>query len=172
MTALQTLEPLQSQAPCGYSRPMSSPATPLRIGELAQAAGMDVDTVRFYEKSGLLPAPARSDNNYRRYDRSALQRLRFIGNCRALDMSLDEIRVLLAHMDQPGADCSAVDAVVAEHLGHVRERIAALQLLERQLALLQSSCQHAGSGELCGIVLALGEARPADAPPARGVHSR
>lgn len=156
----------------GYSGAISSLGAHMRIGELAKAAGMDVDTVRFYEKSGLLPAPARGDNNYRHYDRGALQRLRFIANCRALDMSLDEIRVLLAHMDQPGADCSAVDAVVAEHLGHVRERIAALQLLERQLTLLQSSCQHAGSGELCGIVLALGEARPADAPPARGVHSR
>lgn len=144
----------------------------MRIGELAAAAGMDVETVRFYEKSGLLPAPARGDNNYRRYDRAALQRLRFIGNCRALDMSLDEIRVLLAHIDQPGADCSAVDDVVAEHLGHVRERIAALQVLEQQLAMLQSSCQHARPGELCGIVMALGEARPADAPPARGVHSR
>ena len=114
----------------GYSEPMTHQGPHMRIGELAQAAGMDVDTVRFYEKSGLLPAPARGDNNYRHYDRSALQRLRFIANCRALDMSLDEIRVLLAHMDQPGADCSAVDAVVAEHLGHVRERIAALQLLE------------------------------------------
>lgn len=144
----------------------------MRIGELARAAGMDVETLRFYEKAGLLPPPARGDNNYRRYDGGALQRLRFIANCRALDMSLDEIRVLLAHIDAPGADCSAVDQVVAEHLGHVRERIAALQLLERQLALLQNSCGHAQPGELCGIVLALGEARPSDAAPARGVHSR
>ena len=144
----------------------------MRIGKLAAAAGMDVDTVRFYEKSGLLPAPARGDNNYRRYDHAALQRLRFIANCRALDMSLDEIRVLLAHLDAPGADCSVVDQVVAEHLGHVRERIAALQVLERQLAMLQRSCQQAQPGELCGIVLALGEARDTELPPARGVHSR
>lgn len=144
----------------------------MRIGELAQAAGMEVETVRFYEKAGLLPPPARGDNNYRRYDTAAVQRLRFIGNCRALDMSLDEIRVLLGHIDQPGADCSAVDDVVAEHLGHVRERIAALQVLEQQLALLQNSCSHARPGDVCGIVLALGEARPADAAPVRGVHSR
>lgn len=144
----------------------------MRIGELASAAGMDVETVRFYEKSGLLAPPARGDNNYRRYDHAALQRLRFIGNCRALDMSLDEIRVLLADIDQPGADCSAVDDVVAGHLGHVRERIAALQVLEQQLAMLQSSCQHAQPGALCGIVLALGEARAGDVPAARGVHSR
>lgn len=144
----------------------------MRIGELAAAAGMDVETVRFYEKSGLLPAPARGENNYRRYDHAAVQRLRFIGNCRALDMSLDEIRVLLTHMDAPGADCSVVDRVVAEHLGHVRERIAALQMLERQLSVLQQSCQQAQPGELCGIVMALGEARGSEQAPVRGVHSR
>ena len=67
----------------------------MKIGELAAAAGLPVETVRFYEKQGLLPAPHRRENNYRRYDEGALQRLRFIGNCRALDMSLDEVRVLL-----------------------------------------------------------------------------
>jgi len=143
----------------------------MRIGELAHAAGFDVETVRYYEKAGLLPPPARRDNNYRRFDAAALQRLRFIGNCRALDMSLDEIRALLRFIDHPGDDCSPVDALVAEHLGHVRERLRSLRQLERQLELLQRACGHAEPNAVCGIVLALGSEVPA-ASPARGVHRR
>jgi Cd(II)/Pb(II)-responsive transcriptional regulator len=142
----------------------------MKIGELAKAAGLPVETVRFYEKQGLLPAPARHENNYRRYDEQALQRLRFIGNCRALDMSLDEVRTLLDFIEHPHADCSPVDALVAEHLGHVRQRMAELKALEKQLKLLQSACGHARPQELCGIVLALSSG-PALAPARRGVHS-
>jgi Cd(II)/Pb(II)-responsive transcriptional regulator len=142
----------------------------MKIGELAQAAGLAVETVRFYEKQGLLPAPARRDNNYRRYDEQALQRLRFIANCRALDMSLDEVRALLGFIDHPQGDCSPVDALVAEHLQHVRQRMAELKALEKQLKLLQSACGHARPQELCGIVLALSGRQPV-APARRGVHS-
>jgi Cd(II)/Pb(II)-responsive transcriptional regulator len=143
----------------------------MKIGELAAAAGMPVETVRFYEKQGLLPAPARHGNNYRRYDAAALQRLRFIGNCRALDMSLEEVRTLLGFIDQPSADCSPVDALVAEHLRHVRERMAELKALEHQLKLLQSACGHAAPHEVCGIVLALSAGAPTG-PARRGVHSQ
>jgi len=142
----------------------------MKIGELAAAAGVPVETVRFYEKQGLLPAPARHDNNYRRYDDAALQRLRFIGNCRALDMSLEEVRTLLDFIDRPKADCSPVDALVAEHLRHVRSRMAELKALEKQLKLLQAACGHAKPRELCGIVLALSDG-PALQPARRGVHS-
>jgi Cd(II)/Pb(II)-responsive transcriptional regulator len=142
----------------------------MKIGELAKAAGLPVETVRFYEKQGLLRAPARHENNYRRYDEQALQRLRFIGNCRALDMSLEEVRMLLDFIEHPHADCSPVDSLVAEHLGHVRQRMADLRALEKQLELLQSACGHARPQELCGIVLALSSG-PALAPPRRGVHS-
>src|SRR5574341_1767221 len=123
----------------------------MRIGELAQAAGLDVETVRYYEKAGLLPPAARSGNNYRSYGEPALQRLCFIRNCRALDMSLAEVRVLLDYVDHPGDDCSAVDAVVAEHLQHVRQRLEALRVLERQLELLQKACGGAHPHEACGI---------------------
>ena len=143
----------------------------MKIGELARAAGLAVETVRFYEKQGLLPAPARHENNYRRYDEQALQRLRFIGNCRALDMSLDEVRTLLDFIEHPGADCSPVDALVAEHLQHVRQRMAELRALERQLKLLQSACGHARPQALCGIVLALSSGKAVSSTPRRGVHS-
>ena len=142
----------------------------MKISELAEAAGIPVDTVRFYEKQGLVAAPARTDNNYRRYDAQALQRLRFIGNCRALDMSLEEIRQLLRFIDEPTEDCRAVDALVAEHLRHVRERMQELKALERQLKALQSACGHAEPHRACGIVLALSQG-PAITPVRRGVHS-
>jgi Cd(II)/Pb(II)-responsive transcriptional regulator len=144
----------------------------MRIGELAKAAGLDVETVRYYEKAGLLPAPARRDNNYRRYDDSASERLNFIRNCRALDMSLDEIRILLRFIDRPSGDCSPVDALVAEHLGHVRRRLAGLRQLERQLVLLQQACGHAKPQAVCGIVLALGSAKKSPAKPVRSLHGR
>jgi Cd(II)/Pb(II)-responsive transcriptional regulator len=142
----------------------------MKISELASAAGVAMDTVRFYEKQGLLPKPVRADNNYRRYDASSVQRLRFIANCRALDMSLDEIRLLLKFIDQPGEDCSAVDALVAEHLRHVRARMRELKALEQQLKLLQSACGDAQPHATCGIVLALSGGPPIS-PPRRGVHS-
>ena len=151
----------------------------MRIKELAGAAGLPVDTVRHYEKAGLLRAPPRSDNNYRRYRDADLQRLRFIRNCRALDMSLDEVRELLDVIDRPRADCAPVEALVAEHLGHVRERIAALRQLERQLTTLQRSCGQARPSESCGIVLALSSPTSASAASngaiaqrAAGVHRR
>lgn len=143
----------------------------MRIGELARAVGLDVETVRYYERAGLLPAPARHANNYRRYGEDALRRLRFIRNCRALDMSLDEVRTLLAFIDAPGTDCRPVDALVAAHLDHVRDRIRTLRQLERQLVALQRACGDAEPHAACGVVLELGRADPPGRRrPARGVH--
>ena len=158
----------------------------MRIKEIATAAALPVDTVRHYEKAGLLGVPKRGENNYRRYGAGDVQRLRFIRNCRALDMSLDEVRELLDFIDHPGRDCSPVDAVVDEHLAHVRERLEALRVLERQLQTLRGACGQARPHAACGIVLALsgerlgeasGEASgaPAGAPagiPASGLRGK
>ena len=73
----------------------------MKIGELAKLADCQVETVRYYEREGLLPAPARSGGNYRLYSSEHVERLTFIRNCRTLDMTLDEIRSLLALMDRP-----------------------------------------------------------------------
>ena len=102
----------------------------MQIGELARLTGCAVDTIRYYEKQSLLPPPARSAGNFRDYADSHVERLRLIRHCRALDMSLDEIRSLLAVHDQPQADCSAVNALLDAHLGHVRARLRELQALE------------------------------------------
>ena len=71
----------------------------MKIGELSQATGVDVETIRYYEKSGLLPAPARQANGYREYGTSHLERLAFVRHCRALDLPLAEVQRLLAFVD-------------------------------------------------------------------------
>lgn len=124
----------------------------MKIGELARAAGTQVETIRFYEREGLLPRAARSGANYRVYDPSHVARLAFIRHCRCLDMTLDEIRVLLRHRDQPAADCGDVDRLVEAHLGHVRGRIRELRQLERSLRELRLRCVPGAPGPACGIV--------------------
>ena len=102
----------------------------MRIGELAQASGTPIETIRFYEREGLLPAAARTEGNYRIYTPQHADRLGFIRQCRSLDMTLDEVRVLLRFKDQPLADCGEVNSLLDEHIGHVAERIKALRALE------------------------------------------
>ena len=123
----------------------------MRIGELAQATGVDLETVRYYEKIGLLPAPARASNGYRDYGRPHLERLAFIRHCRALDIPLAEIKQLLNLLKQPEADCSGVDRLVDHQLGRVRARLKSLRALERQLLALRGRCETGHPGE-CGIL--------------------
>ena len=77
----------------------------MKIGELARRTGCQVETIRYYEREGLLPEPARSPGNYRLYGSAHVERLTFIRHCRALDMTLGEIRTLLMHRDHPERDC-------------------------------------------------------------------
>ena len=125
----------------------------MKIGELAAATGTQVETIRFYEKAGLLPAPARTEANYRAYTASHADRLAFIRHCRCLDMTLDEIRVLLRFRDAPDGSCGEVDALLDAHIGHVVARVRELKSLEKELRRLRSQCapgQHAGGD--CGIL--------------------
>jgi Cd(II)/Pb(II)-responsive transcriptional regulator len=127
----------------------------MRIGDLAKRAGCKVETVRYYESEGLLPEPARSEGNYRLYGESHAERLTFIRNCRALNMTLSEIRALLGFRDGDGQDCGDVDALLDEHIDHVAERIAELQRLEAQLRALRQSCGERRSVEECAILQVL-----------------
>eukprot|EP01030_Chromulinospumella_sphaerica_P033471 gene33471-34342_t len=88
----------------------------MQIKELARATGVDVETIRYYEKQGLLPEPARRDNGYRDYEAKHLERLSFIRHCRALDMPLADVHRLLGFVDTPGAGYSDVDLLVDEQL--------------------------------------------------------
>ena len=124
----------------------------MRIGELARANGTPVETIRFYEREGLLPAAARTDGNYRIYDATHADRLAFIRQCRNLDMTLDEVRVLLRVKDQPLADCGEVNALIDEHIGHVAERIKELRRLEKELRALRAACDSPHPSSDCGIL--------------------
>ena len=136
----------------------------MKIGELAAAAGCTTETVRYYEKEGLLPEADRTASNYRSYSRIHLERLRFVRNCRALDMTQDEIRVLLAAMDSPDTECSVADAMVAEHIGHVETRMAELVLLKNQLLELRQRCRGGESGH-CSILQGLTDMETLPASP-------
>lgn len=124
----------------------------MRIGELAQASGTPVETIRFYEREGLLPAPNRTESNYRIYTEVHAGRLGFIRQCRNLDMALDEVRVLLRFKDAPQTDCGEVNTLLDEHIGHVAHRIRELRVLERQLRALRAECASPHAAKDCGIL--------------------
>jgi DNA-binding transcriptional MerR regulator len=148
MLLLKTLELLQSQA----QRPTDR-RNPMRIKELAEAAGVDVDTIRYYEKQGLLPEPSRQENGYRDYASAHLERLAFIRHCRALEMPLADIRRLLGALDAPSEPHPDVDRLVQEQIDKVRARLKSMRALEKQLLLLQASCGRCDEeGTDCGIL--------------------
>ncbi len=123
----------------------------MKIGELARLQGCTPETIRFYEKAGLLPEPVRSEGNYRHYGQEHVQRLRFIRNCRILDMSHDEIRALLQAHDETPDDCQPVNAAIDSHIEHVETRIRELTQLKAQLALLRKRCTVPHDVKNCGI---------------------
>ncbi|MFG6177596.1 Cd(II)/Pb(II)-responsive transcriptional regulator [Halomonas sp. THAF12] len=127
----------------------------MKIGELARRTDCRVVTIRYYEREGLLPEPARSEANYRLYGEAHVERLSFIRHCRALDMTLGEIRALLDCHDDPDRPCHEADALIDAHLEHVAARIAQLQALERALQALRERCQGQSSAAECGILDAL-----------------
>lgn len=124
----------------------------LKIGELAQRTDCQVETIRYYERAGLLPEPERSESNYRLYDDRHVERLSFIRHCRSLDMTLDEIRTLLEFRDAPEKNCGGVNALLDEHIGHVAHRITELKALEKQLKELRRLCDQANAAKDCGIL--------------------
>lgn len=129
----------------------------MKIGELAAATGTPIETIRFYEREGLLPPPGRSEGNFRVYDENHLSRLTFVRHCRALDMNLDEIRVLLRFRDGADGDCGEVNALLDEHIGHVQERIRELRNLDKDLRALRDLCKVAQEPSRCGILNGLAE---------------
>jgi Cd(II)/Pb(II)-responsive transcriptional regulator len=124
----------------------------MRIGELAHTTGVDVETIRYYEKAGILPPPARAPNGYRLYGRPQLERLAFIRHCRALDMPLAEIKGLLDFVTHPEADCGDINRLIDDQLARVRARLKSLRALEKQLAALRARCEAGHVAAECGIL--------------------
>jgi Cd(II)/Pb(II)-responsive transcriptional regulator len=131
----------------------------MRIGELARTAQCSVETIRYYEKEGLLPKPARSVNNYRIYGSNHLRRLLFVRNCRGLDISQKEVHALLGLMESAEHDCSSVIAVMDEHISHVDKRIGELRRLRDQLIDLRRKCRGQSKMRNCRILRRLSAMR-------------
>lgn len=127
----------------------------MQIGELARATSTKVETIRFYEKIGLLSEPGRTSSNYRDYGRPHLARLSFVRRARDLGFTLDQIRELLALSDDRDQSCSAVDIVARAHLAQIDQKIADLRSLRRELDELIGQCTQ-GSISECRIIEALG----------------
>jgi Cd(II)/Pb(II)-responsive transcriptional regulator len=124
----------------------------MRIGELSQATGIDIETIRFYEKVKLLQAPSRSPNGYRAYEPTHLERLAFIRHCRALDISLADIKRLLDFVVSPSAECGDINHLIDTQLIRVQARLKSMQALERQLSILRSRCNDTQATRKCGIL--------------------
>ena len=144
----------------------------MRIGDLAESTGTAVETIRFYEREGLIPAAQRADNNYRMYTAAHEERLAFIRHCRNLDMTLDEIRTLSKLRDAPSQDCAEVNALLDEHIGHVTHRIRELRTLQMDLKALRARCGTPHAIEQCGILneLDTAAAQSTSAAPHRHVR--
>ena len=137
---------------------VQNPAAPAdiacwRIGEASRRSGVSAANMRYYEKEGLLSPGSREDNSYRLFSEADVHRLRFIRLCRAMDMSLGEVRALLALEQQPPADVHVACHTIDEHLAHVRTRLQELQALELDLRALRSRCD--GTDAHCHILDAL-----------------
>jgi Cd(II)/Pb(II)-responsive transcriptional regulator len=130
------------------------------IGTLARDTDCPPETIRYYEREGLLPPASRTAGNYRLYGAAHLERLVFIRNCRLLDMTLDEIKQLLRFRDVPQSECGAAHALIDEHIVHIGERIAELEQLQRQLQALRRQCQPEGDAKKCAILDRLEQKSP------------
>ena len=124
----------------------------MRIGHLAGKAGVAVDTVRYYERQGLLPEPARRPSGYRDYGDDELRQLRFVRRCKALGFSLDETRELLRLNADPAADRADVRALAERRLADVDAKLRELRAFRESLAALSASCSGHGPLEGCPII--------------------
>lgn len=140
-----------------------APATPRRdavdavnIGELAARTGTTPEAIRYYERVGVLPPPARrGDGRYRRYGRRDIERLAFVRRARELGFSLDEVRELLGLADQPDRPCSEVDRLARAHLAAVNDKLAQLEALRSELERVIGACRGGLAMADCRILAAL-----------------
>lgn len=125
--------------------------TTMTIGRLARSAEVGVETIRFYEREGLLHEPARTASGYRQYPPEAVARLEFIRRAKQLGFSLAEIRELLA-LARPGGDRARVKAIAGHKLAEIDRRIERLRRMRTALAELDRQCSGHGPVEGCPIV--------------------
>jgi len=147
---------------------MKTASSLVAIGLVSKRTGCNIETVRYYERVGLLPAPVRSPGGYRLYGDKHLKRLTFVRRARSLGFSIDEIRTLLRLADERKQPCAEVRVVAAAHLEDVRAKIADLRAMERVLSETVARCAIGKQSE-CPLIEALyrGDSRPRAASPHR-----
>lgn len=123
----------------------------MKIGELAKATATKVETVRYYERIGLLSPPVRTSANYRAYGSEHLARLSFIRRARDLGFTLEAVRQLLTLSDDRSQSCEAVDSIARVHLTEVERKIGDLTALRSELDRVVGACRHGTVGE-CKII--------------------
>jgi MerR family mercuric resistance operon transcriptional regulator len=128
------------------------------IGQLSRRSGVNIETIRFYERVGILPEPPRSQGGHRLYGEIHEKRLHFVRRSRELGFSLDEIRELLRLVDGGRYTCSEVKAITLDHLADVRRKMADLRRLARTLAAVAERCRGGRVPE-CPIIDALFDGR-------------
>jgi MerR family mercuric resistance operon transcriptional regulator len=133
-------------------------ATHFPIGVLSAETGVNIETIRYYEKIGLIPAPPRTEGRQRVYDNAHLKRLTFIRRGRELGFSLDQIRELLGLVRGNDLTCAKVKAMTEEHVADIRRKVKDLRKLERVLIELASKCSGNAVPD-CPILDALSDRR-------------
>lgn len=127
----------------------------VKIGELSKVSGCSIQTIRYYEKEGLVSNPARSEGNFRLYNQKSLKELVFVKHCRSLDISLSDIKRLINLKNKPEESCSSVNALIAHQLALVNKRMKELSSLKTELQKMANSCTAENTVEACGIIKSL-----------------
>ncbi|HHQ47612.1 MAG TPA: MerR family transcriptional regulator [Acidobacteria bacterium] len=128
----------------------------MTIGRLARAAGVGVETIRYYERKGLIPEPPRTYSGYRKYPEEAVTRLRFIRRAKDLGFTLREIGELLELRADESTTCDVVRARAAAKVADIEERIRSLEAMKTALERLAAECPASGPAKECPILDALG----------------
>ncbi|WP_260582931.1 helix-turn-helix domain-containing protein [Sphingopyxis sp. PET50] len=137
----------------------------MKIGELARTTGANIETIRYYERIGLLPAPHRTAANYRSYGEAHRSRLAFVRHSRDLGFTIEEIRSLLDLSDHPERECSEADRIATGHLEQVEAKIAQLEALRGELSRIVGRCRGGLAGD-CRVIEALGDHALCESPHA------
>lgn len=128
----------------------------MKIGQLSKATGTHIETIRYYERIGLMPPPARTPSGYRSYADPHRDRLRFIRHSRDLGFTIEEIRSLLDLSDHPDRDCSDADRIASLHLEQVEQKINQLENLREELSRIVGRCRGGMAGD-CRVIEALAD---------------
>ena len=135
------------------------PMPTLTIGRLASRAGVNVETVRYYERRGLLPEPPRTPSGYRQYPTDAVRRIAFIKRAQALGFTLEEVSGLLELRVDPNANCDAVERRAGHAIARIDAKLEELTRMRRALTTLTDHCRHRRATEECPILESLEEER-------------